>query len=620
MVDRAAEEQRGSHAFEQCCDEAIADKKSDPAVTRIEDPLNRVSATSPIGQTQEFPMNSIPHTTDESLAPGSGELIERHSAAGTGTSGSGASTKLKARVQAVLNWIARGTEELVDIERAGLMATAPIAPLLAAIGLFAAGLNQLNHVANLTDLSFLAGLLALLAAWLMVATLFAVLGGTYVKRANTTAYCELANRLAELKAANKEVCDDESSLTTLFEKQVSAQFHGYLNHLQEGLDCGQWSRVSWVLGTGYLSAWQMVHRSQEALINIEPDESVALRARYDMMRLFDSNLPNHKELYEALVGAIEFMNRVLAVPAMDCLYDLIKFLEIIRPQLIELISSRDVDALVAVNRQLDAALAIMPCTALSLSQKVALTAPMRQLRARECDPKAELILPDALATICSIDQVLSYVRDLPARQHTGRQAGQTIALDPKTRVLRPPESMLEARMLVGAVRETVNRYRDTNLSGLVRARIHLACTTTTAGVLTYAGLALVIAAASTISLGPSQLVAGATYYVVGALVGLFGRLNAEVSSDTAVDDFGLTATRLFAAPQLSGIAAVLGVGLLALTGVITHFYNAFYDTFTLENSTSVVIAAVFGLTPSLLIERLKQQTDDMKKNLRSTQA
>jgi hypothetical protein len=139
-----------------------------------------------------------------------------------------------------------------------------------------------------------------------------------------------------------------------------------------------------------------------------------------------------------------------------------------------------------------------------------------------------------------------------------------------------------------------------------------------AGMLGYGMVWLAIASGA----GDEVLRGGLACFTVGALVGVFGRLYAEFGNDTAVDDFGLSAMRQIAAPMLSGIAAVVGVGLAVhVAAPISQVPGPLIpDPFNLStNATSLVTAAVFGLTPGLLIDRLRQQSDRFKTNLRSTE-
>ncbi len=117
--------------------------------------------------------------------------------------------------------------------------------------------------------------------------------------------------------------------------------------------------------------------------------------------------------------------------------------------------------------------------------------------------------------------------------------------------------------------------------------------------------------------------AGVAFYLVGALVGLFNRLRGEADSDSAVEDYGLALARLVHTPLFSGLAAVSGVLLTAIlagfSGVATTSSGTasaslLSDIFKL-NPGSLLLAALFGLTPGLLIDRLGQAkalTDNIK--------
>jgi formate-dependent nitrite reductase membrane component NrfD len=107
-----------------------------------------------------------------------------------------------------------------------------------------------------------------------------------------------------------------------------------------------------------------------------------------------------------------------------------------------------------------------------------------------------------------------------------------------------------------------------------------------------------------------------TYYLVGALVGLFAELyGASRGHLRAVHDYGLALVRLLTIPVLSGIAAVLGVVLTRLAGAASTDVPL-TDIFSLEDyPLGIVVAAIFGLTPGLLLERLRTETNEYKEEL-----
>jgi hypothetical protein len=393
-----------------------------------------------------------------------------------------------------------GWRWVVDLARAGLIGTAPVAPLVAAVLALAAYLSK--GLAGLPSPSFEVGIIALAIGWLSIGAIYAGLGLTHVRRANATTFCELSNLLTELRGAFCALCVPSSSEQPADREtaEVAARnkFEGYLEQAERGLEKLEWERALWVLGVGYVSAWRLLHRAQEALIYIEDIRQVALRARYDQLRLAGAHMENRDQL----VAQLKTVDHSLMRSPADC----------------------------------------------------------------QASPSA----------MCED----------------------------------------EARLIVATVRQTLNDFRDDNRAALVRSRIHLMCTTLVSGLIGYAALWLALAA----GVHTAQLQAAAAYYVVGALVGLFSRLNAEIRNDVAVDDFGLSGVRLVATPQLSGVAGVLGVGLLAVVGITQHGgSDSLVTAFDLAQSPmNIVTAGIFGLTPGLLLERLRQQTDDVKKHLRST--
>ncbi|HZO29382.1 MAG TPA: hypothetical protein VFH48_25690 [Chloroflexota bacterium] len=183
----------------------------------------------------------------------------------------------------------------------------------------------------------------------------------------------------------------------------------------------------------------------------------------------------------------------------------------------------------------------------------------------------------------------------------------------------PPASVVEARTVLRDVRRAINDYRDGIQAGFVRARNHLvAITVITSFALYFLTWVGIIA-------GVSQDVMKnmAVYYLVGVVIGLFARLNVESQNDAAVDDFGLSATRLISGPLMSGVAAVGGVVVITLLSMtqakgqgepLTELLDL------MQHPLNLLIAGTFGLTPTLLLDRLKQQADGYKQDLRSSEA
>jgi hypothetical protein len=156
----------------------------------------------------------------------------------------------------------------------------------------------------------------------------------------------------------------------------------------------------------------------------------------------------------------------------------------------------------------------------------------------------------------------------------------------------------------------------------VNARNHLLDTSMNLGLLTYALLVFALV----MTPEPRAILWAAIYFLIGAITALFARARVEWSTASAVDDFGLTRARLVHLPWLAGLAAVGGVLVTAVLGPQlvptgeSGTVTAVAEVFNGGNTSLLIVAAVFGLTPDLIIRRLEQQTEKYKADLESTQS
>jgi hypothetical protein len=141
------------------------------------------------------------------------------------------------------------------------------------------------------------------------------------------------------------------------------------------------------------------------------------------------------------------------------------------------------------------------------------------------------------------------------------------------------------------------------------------------GVLTYALLAVAIIGKTT----PPEIIAATAFFLVGAVVGLVNRLYLDGQDATGVEDYGLTRARLIETPLLSGLAALGGVLLIKLLPLLANSDQGaaagriLPATFDLAHyPEGLLVAAVFGLTPGLLINRLAQQAAAYKSDIKSS--
>jgi hypothetical protein len=186
-----------------------------------------------------------------------------------------------------------------------------------------------------------------------------------------------------------------------------------------------------------------------------------------------------------------------------------------------------------------------------------------------------------------------------------------------------------ARSLLREVRRAINDFRDARTEDIIKARNILRRTFAFAAVVGFSLLAVAVL----VDTPPATIATATGLFLIAALVGLFSRLNNTNVGMSTVDDFGLDDAQLLAGPLVSGIAGIGGVILIAATPaaaaalsataaaglaptVASFDFGAIFDLS--RNPLAVVFAAVFGLTPSLLLSRLQDSTERLKKDLRSS--
>ncbi|HEY7093409.1 MAG TPA: hypothetical protein VH393_09535 [Ktedonobacterales bacterium] len=175
----------------------------------------------------------------------------------------------------------------------------------------------------------------------------------------------------------------------------------------------------------------------------------------------------------------------------------------------------------------------------------------------------------------------------------------------------------QAYAMVGDTQRELDNYVEDRFEGIITVRNRLMAVHALTGVVTY--VAFLFALAVGISSGALQDMAA--LFLVGALASMLNWYTLIVGSDNALPDYGLSLTRLFAAPLLSGLVALAAVLLLqSLTGSLaSHAPNTLEDLFALDLK-NVVIAAAFGFTPSLIITLVQKQTDRYMSEIKSTEA
>ena len=189
---------------------------------------------------------------------------------------------------------------------------------------------------------------------------------------------------------------------------------------------------------------------------------------------------------------------------------------------------------------------------------------------------------------------------------------------PQPRTGAAPADKRLARSIVQDAQATLDEFRDSRRRGLVRARNRLFATVVFTGLVAYAGLGLALLAGAE----TTQIIAGGTFYLIGASVGLFRQLRQAATADTVTEeDFGLSMVRLVHTPLASGLAAIGGVVLTAYVTALNTDADVppLSEVFDItESPLGLVSAAVFGFAPSLLSSSLQSRAEKWKEELKSS--
>jgi hypothetical protein len=185
-----------------------------------------------------------------------------------------------------------------------------------------------------------------------------------------------------------------------------------------------------------------------------------------------------------------------------------------------------------------------------------------------------------------------------------------------------------ARDVLREVRRAINEFRDERRTGIVRARNRLLRTVTLTGLVTF----LLVALATLTGAKTHHLIAGATFFLVGAIVGLFNQLYLDARTEAATEDYGLATVRLLHTPLISGLAALGAVLIIPALSVVVNSSNpgearhalavpGLTEIFDLGvRPFGLVLAAIFGMSPVVLISRLQQEAERYKAELKSSEA
>ncbi len=292
-----------------------------------------------------------------------------------------------------------------------------------------------------------------------------------------------------------------------------------------------------------MSAWKLMHRIDEAFIEIEPVEAVIHDALHDEMSLQGSTLTNKDDLLNKLRRAVKKLAPEAAF-----------YLNQQPPQ-----DNQDKPS----------------------GSHATQSAMQSTVNSDMVGRVAEIYVPHATQS---------------AMQSTVNPEGNNETfcntIDPET----------QARTIIYEVRTTLHHFRDDRWDKLIRVRNQLLKMTLVTGLLLYVFVEFAIM----MNVGAEMLKAATILFFVGGLVGLFSRLYNQSKTDTSIDDFRLATARLIAGPLYSGLSAIGGVL------VVQRMFDV--------SVTSILIAAAFGLTPSLFTSAIQKEADQYKTDLKSTTA
>jgi hypothetical protein len=351
------------------------------------------------------------------------------------------------------------------------------------------------------------------------------------------------------------------------------------------------------LSTGYVSMWDRVNKADEAMIDVLPRARVIESAKLDEMRLDNSGAPESENLKKLLEKAIETLISLETTGTAS--------LGTKGPK-----PSSEQNRESNLEQSMAQAMIVLLEDGIDSSNHPASTKKPLYKRILYSIKGNSRPDPHQRDKVNKLQQNLAQAMLALLKQ---------AALPPNP---SPPQSEQEARADIRKVKAALHDFTNKRWDGLVRARNVLVVTAFLTSVFTYILVAIAILAPVT----PIQIEQAIVFYILGAIVGLYKRLYDEKNTDNAVDDYGLTMTRLIVTPLLSGLAALVGVFLVTILSFSITSHNIspstaqvmigdIYD-FT-KNPQNLVFAAIFGYVPNLVLSILQSKSEDIKGQLKS---
>ncbi len=391
--------------------------------------------------------------------------------------------------------------------------------------------------------------------------------------------------------------------------------------------------LPWVLETSYIRIWERLHRAEEALIEVQSSKTVAAGALYDELRLKGSSIPNCEDLLNRLRLAAEVVD-----PS-------------VRNYLLKVAGTAALPLAITSSRTLlDGFVAVAWSETLAASGG---TPPYNWT------PSAERPMPPWLTL--GATGVLSgtptdsrpFTFSAQVTDSGGQKATKEFAMTvvnhlstaqpaadatagtggtPAARTAGSDDPERSARVALRNIRRAINEFRDERWNAFVVSRNRLAGMMFLTELMAYA----LVAGAVIMGATRSEIAAASAFYLVGAITGLLNRLNRELQTETGAEDYGLSEMRILSMSLVSGLVAVGGVILVTLLPAAAGIFaptstgsqapamptwdGIFNLTRDSKNLVGLLVAAVFGLSPSLLFNRLQEQAEKYEVDLKNTEA
>lgn len=172
-----------------------------------------------------------------------------------------------------------------------------------------------------------------------------------------------------------------------------------------------------------------------------------------------------------------------------------------------------------------------------------------------------------------------------------------------------------ARNIVRHAIASINAYQDDRYGQLLDIRSQLAAAGVCIGGLSYLLTVFgVVLQPANVERWPELMLGAGTLYLVGAAFGLMYRLYDESKSRPTVEDFGLSTLRILTTPVLSGFAGVAGALFMSIvlnSGTVLQLFDL------ASHPNGLLYAAIFGLTPNVLINYMHRQANKYIREIES---